>query len=237
MKLFNYNFFTKLFLTAVILSPTVKVIHGMAEEEVIPKIDADFKKALYNAIINQDEFQLKNLTKIAKANNTDLNNIFLEAYERIFQLRSATPLLIAIIYDKLKSAKFLLKNGAKINDQIESQAIIPSKSMAKLLISYGYKIPSIENILAIRHVRTMGAPSPSFLDFIRETKVNPHDRGLEFIKFMVEQGSDFNSETVDKLKFALNLYKKHGQEKNLGGSKEIEEIIKYLEAKLKNRAQ
>ncbi len=204
---------------------------------ILKEVDEYLQARIYDAISEQDEIELENLDTILKGWKTNIIDVFSRGYLRGYGISFKTndPLLEAIIDNKLKSAKCLLAHcGSKINDKIQSEAFLTSKSMAELLISHGYKIPSIESIFHIEDVNEEKRFGWYFQVFVLYAGRNPSDGGLAFIKFVLGQGSDFNNKMFEKLKIGVERgIDKFGQE----STTIIEALMNHLEKELKNTAQ
>ncbi len=182
------------------------------------------------AIKNENMSLLADLVKYYKKQGIDINEP-VDVLGRKYDLLGA-----AISWGKVKAAKFLLSNGAKLKDEFEIKSVktaplIYTKSMAELLIPRGVIVPKIKDV-----IDKMRADSLTKMLDVKET-------GLALIKFLVGHGAEFDRTVINSINAAIQDLiadenhvfvnnSKHFQEDY---SAEFKAIKKYLDEKLKNR--
>ena len=173
---------------------------------------------------------LAEIIKYYKRNKIDINKpVKLLAMELFFH--DADILGLAILTEDSKLVELLLNNGVKVKSKYimgneKDNPLILNKSMAEMLIPRGATVPNVNQI--VRH----WISNPKIIDEYEKT---PNEIGVEYIKYLVENGSKINQNTVDRLERALAGYRKNLIEYKPKVYNFFDDIKKYLQEKLDKR--
>lgn len=231
---------TILFFSFIIFTSKPALIEEINSKNLPEALNDIFTTKYVNDYLNDNNFfqkykrtkyeLLAEIIKYYKRNKIDINKpVKLLMFGHI--LYDADILGLAILTEDSKLVELLLNNGVKVKSKYilgteKENPLILNKSMAEMLIPRGATVPNIDQVV-INWIR-----NPKVIDEYEKT---PNEIGVEYVKYLVENGSKINQSTVDRLERALAGYRKNLIEYKPKVYTFFHNIRKYLKEKLDKR--